>query len=122
MKVLLIAVSLGFLASCTELAELNDFAAKQAQYNSQHGLASMNPSSMASPFNSNNAPDPFPHSESQDQQRALYEQNQQYQRDLQAGQERENGPDLSDMNCTTTSSTTGSANSMMSSSHTNCHN
>lgn len=122
MKVFLIAVSLGLLAGCTELAELNDFAAKQAQYNSQHGLANMNPSSMASPFNTNNEPDPFPHSESQDQQRALYEQNQLYQRDLEARQERENGPDLSGMDCTSTSSTTGSANSMTSSSRTNCHN
>lgn len=112
---LILAAMLIPLGGCTLTPE-------QEAWNRQHHVgefpwrAQPGPVS-ASPFNGKDWADPHPHSDSDDQQRAAFEANQQRQRD-EAG----SGPFSTDgMNCTTTTSFSGSANSGTSSSHTSCH-
>jgi len=115
----LVAVALAAgLAACSGLA---DFAAKQQQYNRQMGMAGMN--DMTGQTKLDTTPDPFPHSASQDEQHRQYQENQDYQRALQAGQEREahdTMPDPASMDCDETSTWTGSANSGSGTTTRNC--
>lgn len=124
LKMLLPLAALAWLAGCSGLA---DFADRQAAYNRQMGMSNMN--QLGGMNGTNDMPDPFPHSESQDQQRALYQQNQDYQRALQAGQDRESQkagvegsmePDLTGMHCDETSTLTGSGNSVSGTTTRNC--
>jgi hypothetical protein len=72
-------------------------------------------------FNGKDYPDPHPHSDSDDAQRAAYIQHQQEQQ--RAQQSGGSGmPDLSKMNCTGTSTVAQGANAGMMTSSTNCHN
>ena len=72
----------------------------------------------SSPFNGKDYPDPHPHSDSDDAQRAAYQQHQQEQRD----QLNDSGPDLSHMSCSGGSSSSSGANAGTFSSSTSCHN
>jgi hypothetical protein len=116
-SLLVAAVACSF-AACSGLA---DFAAKQQQYNRQMGMSGMN--DMTGQTKLDNTPDPFPHSASQDEQRAQDQANQDYQRALQAGQDRETHdtmPDPSTMDCDETSTWSGSANSGSGTTTRNC--
>jgi hypothetical protein len=102
---------LGLLAGCG----VADFAAKQAEWNRQNGMGSMNsPPAMGS---------------SSDQTAA--DKDAETLRNIKRGEDVENaeaakaglGPSPTDgMNCTSTSSVTGSANNATTVSHTSCHN
>ncbi len=83
-----------------------------------------------SPYNGKNYPDPNPYSASDDAQRAAFAQHQKDQ-EIKQGEDLENAdaqkagfgtPDLSGMNCTSSSNTTGSANNSETTSNTSCHN
>ncbi len=69
----------------------------------------------SSPFNGKDYPDPHPHSDSDDAQRAAYQQHQQ-------DQINDSGPDLSHMSCTGSSSSSSGSNAGTFSSSTSCHN
>jgi hypothetical protein len=102
---------LGLLAGCG----VADFAAKQAEWNRQNGMGSMNgPPTMGG---------------SGDQSTA--DQDAETLRNIKHGENVENaeaakagfGPSPTDgMSCTSTSSVTGSANNATTVSHTSCHN
>jgi hypothetical protein len=102
---------LGLLAGCG----VADFTAKQAEWNRQNGMGSMNgPPTMGS---------------SGDQSTA--DKDAETLRNIKQGEDVENseaakagfGPSPTDgMNCTSTSSVTGSANNAITASHTSCHN
>jgi hypothetical protein len=70
-------------------------------------------------FNGKDYPDPHPHSDSDDAQRAAYIQHQQEQQQHDSGPPM---PDLSKMNCTGSSNISQGANAGMMSSSTSCHN
>jgi hypothetical protein len=69
-----------------------------------------------SPFNGKDYADPHPQSESNDAQRAAFEQNQREQREMSTG------PDLSKMTCAGIGTPVQSANSGSLNSITSCHN
>lgn len=99
--------------TCTACG-LADFAAKQQQYNRQMGMSAMNDMSGQTKLEPDATRDPFPSSAGQDEQRRRYQENQDYQRALQAGQDRE-GADLpsmpADADCVETSTVSTGANS-----------
>jgi hypothetical protein len=70
-----------------------------------------------SPFNGKNYADPNPHSDSDDAQRAAYQQHQEEQRNPSPSE-----PDLSKMNCTGSSNVVSGSNSGSMTSSTRCHN
>ncbi len=94
-----------------------DFAARQNEWNQQHGMGSMNPGAgMAGPSAS---------------ERAAAERDAENQRNIKQGEDLENeearkagfGPSPTDgMNCTRQTSFVGGTNSGTSSSVTSCHN
>jgi hypothetical protein len=94
---------------------LGDFADKQAAWNRQHGMSSMNPgSSMGSPGSGDQAA-----------KDAETQRNIKQGEDLETEEARKAGfgpSPMDGMNCTTASSFTGSSNSGTSSSRTSCHN
>lgn len=73
-----------------------------------------------SPFNDKNYADPHPQSDSDAEQRAAYIQHQKEQED--AAHAGSSGPDLSGMSCTSSSTTTGTFNNSVTTSHESCHN
>ena len=99
--------------TCTACG-LADFAAKQQQYNRQMGMSAMNDMSGQTKLEPDATRDPFPTSASQDEQRRQYQENQDYQRALQAGQDRESSGMPSapaDADCVETSTVSTGANS-----------
>jgi len=90
---------------------LADFAAKQQQYNRQMGMSAMNDMSGQTKLEPDATRDPFPTSASQDEQRRQYQENQYYQRALQAGQDREGTSMPTDADCVETSTVSTGANS-----------
>jgi hypothetical protein len=78
---------------------------------------SVNGPAGSSPFNGNNYPDPHPHSDSDDAQRAAYQQHQDEQRNTSPSE-----PDLSKMPCTGSKTVTSGSNSGVMTSSQNCHN
>lgn len=98
----------------TACSGLSDFAAKQQQYNRQMGMSAMNDMSGQTKLEPDATRDPFPSSASQDEQRRRYQENQDYQRALQAGQDREGSglPSMpADADCVETSTIATGANS-----------
>jgi hypothetical protein len=77
--------------------------------------------SSSSPFNDKNYADPNPHSYSGDAQRSAFIQ---HQKDQQGASHSFASPvaDLSGMHCKTISTTAGSPNNTVTTSHTSCHN
>jgi hypothetical protein len=113
-KLLVLAALCGILAGCG----VADFAAKQNEWNQAHGVGSMNPGGGMGDGPSAD-------------ERASAERDAETQRNIRQGEAVENeearkagfGPSPTDgMNCTSSSSFTGSANSGTSSSVTHCHN
>jgi hypothetical protein len=111
---LLLAALCAMLAGCG----VADFAAQQNQWNQAHGMGSMNPGG---------GMDGGPSAE----ERAAAERDAETQRNIRQGEALENeeaskaglGPSpTAGMNCTSSSSFTGSANSGTSTSVTHCHN
>jgi hypothetical protein len=111
---LLVATMCCCLAGCG----LADFAAKQNDWNQQHGMGSMNPGADIGGGPSAS-------------ERAAAERDAETQRNIRQGEAFENeearkaglGPSLTDgMSCTRQTSFTGGTNSGTSSSVTNCHN
>lgn len=105
-----LVIAAAFCASCG----LADFAAKQQQYNRQMGMSAMNDMSGQTKLEPDATRDPFPTSASQDEQRRQYQENQDYQRALQAGQDREGTgmPSMpADADCVETSTVSTGANS-----------
>lgn len=93
---------------------LADFAAKQQQYNRQMGMSAMNDMSGQTKLEPDATRDPWPTSASQDEQRRQYQENQDDQRALQAGQDREGTgmPSMpADADCVETSTVSTGANS-----------
>ena len=118
-RTLFVAAAVCWLAGCG----LADFAARQQQYNRQMGMSAMNDMTGQTKLEPDATRDPFPTSASQDEQRRQYQENQDYQRALQAGQDRESAgmPSLpSDADCVETSTVTGSANSVSGTTTRNC--
>jgi hypothetical protein len=111
---LLLAAMFGALTGCG----LADFAAKQNDWNQQHGMGGMNPGAGMGGGPSAS-------------ERAAAERDAETQRNIKQGEALENeearkaglGPSPTDgMNCTRQTSFTGSTNSGSSTSVTNCHN
>ena len=71
-------------------------------------------------FNGKDYPDPPPESASNDAQRAAYEAHQRAQMEEQHSHD--SGPDLSQMHCTTTGSSSSGPNAGTMTSSTSCHN
>jgi hypothetical protein len=108
------ALSLLVAASACTACGLAEFAVKQKQYDRQMGMSAMNDMSGQTKLEPDGTPDPFPSSASQDEQRRQYQENQDYQRALQAGQDREGTgmPSVpADADCVETSTVSTSANS-----------
>lgn len=107
-----LAVLLTLLGGCMDMSSL------------PHGNLGM-PDMSGSPgfgdsqFNNKNYADPNPHSLSDDQQRAAFQQHQQEQDDAAR---MNSGPDLSHMSCTGSSTSSIGVNAGTMSSSTNCHN
>lgn len=108
------SLSLVVAAFACAACGLADFAAKQQQYNRQMGMSAMNDMSGQTKLEPDATRDPWPTSASQDEQRRQYQENQDYQRALQAGQDREGTglPSMpADADCVETSTVSTGANS-----------
>ena len=105
------SLSLVVAAFACAACGLADFAAKQQQYNRQMGMSAMNDMSGQTKLEPDATRDPWPTSASQDEQRRQYQENQDYQRALQAGQDREGTGVPADADCVETSTVSTGANS-----------
>ena len=117
------SLSLVVAAFACAACGLADFAAKQQQYNRQMGMSAMNDMSGQTKLEPDATRDPWPTSASQDEQRRQYQENQDYQRALQAGQDREGTgmPSMpADADCVETSTVSTGANSGSGTVTSNC--
>lgn len=108
MRTFLLSMVAAFACAACGLA---DFAAKQQQYNRQMGMSAMNDMSGQTKLEPDATRDPSPTSASQDEQRRQYQENQDYQRALQAGQDREGTGPPAESDCVETSTISTGANS-----------
>lgn len=108
-RALLVGVACAFTA-----CGIADFAARQQQYNRQMDMSAMNDMSGQTKLEPDATRDPSPSSAIQEEQRRQYQENQDYQRALQAGQDREGTgmPSMpADADCVETSTVGTGANS-----------
>ncbi|MFN8602709.1 MAG: hypothetical protein U0842_19775 [Candidatus Binatia bacterium] len=108
MRTFLLSMVAAFACAACGLA---DFAAKQQQDNRQMGMSAMNDMSGQTKLEPDATRDPSPTSASQDEQRRQYQENQDYQRALQAGQDREGTGPPAESDCVETSTISTGANS-----------